>query len=255
MGVEAPAKPLGHRAYGHIPHLPGSRMGPADKHCHEGQARICTVKVRDRHDLIIVQEKLDGSACAVAKLANGDIVALGRAGYLAQTSPYEQHQLFASWVRENVERFIRLLGRGERVVGEWLAQAHGTRYDLRRSEPFVVFDIIAGHVRLPTLDVMSRVDHVGLSRVRMLYAGSGSLSVEDAMAALAAPGAADDPCGALDPIEGAVWRVERKGTVDFLAKYVRHDKVDGCYLPEVTGGAPIWNWRPTSHTTKGGECT
>ncbi len=54
--------------------------------------------------------------------------------------------------------------------------------------------------------------------------------------------------GALDPVEGAVWRVERNAlvnpgrsgercpVVDFLAKYVRPDKIDGCYLPELNGG-------------------
>jgi hypothetical protein len=50
--------------------------------------------------------------------------------------------------------------------------------------------------------------------------------------------------GATDPVEGAVWRVERKGAVDFLGKYVTPDKGDGCYLPEISDGAPIWNWRP-----------
>ena len=50
--------------------------------------------------------------------------------------------------------------------------------------------------------------------------------------------------GALEPVEGAVWRVERKGKVDFLGKYVRPDKIDGCYLPEINGGAAVWNWRP-----------
>jgi len=30
---------------------------------------------------------------------------------------------------------------------------------------------------------------------------------------------------AIDPIEGLVYRVERKGKVDFLAKWVRPDKV------------------------------
>jgi len=49
---------------------------------------------------------------------------------------------------------------------------------------------------------------------------------------------------ALDPVEGAVWRVERRGAVDFLAKFVRPEKLDGCYLPEVSGAAAIWNWRP-----------
>ncbi len=48
--------------------------------------------------------------------------------------------------------------------------------------------------------------------------------------------------GALDPVEGVVWRVEHRGKVDFLAKFVRPDKVDGLYLEK---GAPIvWNWRP-----------
>lgn len=61
-------KPLGHKSYGSIPHFKGSRMGPADKHCEPGQQKIMTEKLRDRHDLIIVQEKLDGSNCAVAKI-------------------------------------------------------------------------------------------------------------------------------------------------------------------------------------------
>jgi hypothetical protein len=47
--------------------------------------------------------------------------------------------------------------------------------------------------------------------------------------------------GAVDTVEGAVWRVERYGKVEFLAKYVRQDKVDGCYLPEVSGRDTIWN--------------
>ena len=31
---------------------------------------------------------------------------------------------------------------------------------------------------------------------------------------------------------------------DFLGKFVRPDKKDGCYLPEIGGGEAIWNWRP-----------
>jgi hypothetical protein len=33
--------------------------------------------------------------------------------------------------------------------------------------------------------------------------------------------------------------------VDFLAKYVRPDQVDGRYLPELTGQAAVWKWHPT----------
>ena len=39
-------KPLGHKAYGSIPHLPNSRMGPGEHHISPGQAKIATEAVR-----------------------------------------------------------------------------------------------------------------------------------------------------------------------------------------------------------------
>lgn len=239
-------KPLGAKAYGHIPHLPGSRMGPGDHHCSEGQARIATEKARDARDTVIVQEKLDGSCVSVA-LIDDNIEALGRAGYRAQTSPYPQHQLFAAWVRENADRFREVLWPGERVVGEWLAQAHGTRYRLRH-EPFVAFDII----RSPGAPGFSggnpdRATFCELQRrlngrfVLPALLSIGPTSIEKAVGVLAGDGFH----GAEEQVEGAVWRVEREGRVDFLVKYVRPDKVDGSYLPGkgVVGGE-VWNWRP-----------
>lgn len=235
-------KPLGRKAYGSIAHLPGSRLGPGDHHAHEGQARIATVRVRDRHDTVVVQEKLDGSCVAVAKVG-GEIIALGRAGYPATSSPYEQHQLFAAWVRERRADFDGLLVEGERVVGEWLAMAHGTRYDLTERQPFVAFDIIGvgqdeKNVPRATHDVVAtRTWMHDIASVPTLHAGS-SLSIEDAMARNRGL------YGNLDPVEGAVWRVERQGRVDFLVKWVRPDKVDGAYFADVTGGQDVWNWRP-----------
>lgn len=228
-------KPLGRKAYGSIPHLPNSRMGPSDKSCHEGQARIATEKPRDKRDRIIVQEKLDGSCCAVANV-DGQVVPLGRAGYRAETSPFEQHHLFADWVMRRQELFLDLLRPGERLVGEWLAQAHSTRYRLEH-EPFVVFDLMVGTERA-TYDEM--MDRVGERLPRPAPAGLGAMSVEDALFALGPYGMH----GATDPIEGAVWRVERDGRVDFLVKYVRPDKQDGVFLPEVSGSEAVWNWRP-----------
>jgi len=69
-------KPLGRKSYGSIGHLPNSRMGPADRKISEGQERIATAKARDKHDRVIVTEKLDGSNVGIAKVA-GKIVALG----------------------------------------------------------------------------------------------------------------------------------------------------------------------------------
>ena len=229
-------RPLGRKAYGSIPHLPGSRMGPGDRHCHEGQARIATTKVRDRHDHVVVQEKLDGSCVAVARL-DGGLHALTRSGNPASGSRFEHHRLFAAWVRVHDARLRALLADGERVVGEWLALAHGTRYALPH-EPFVAFDLMTGGARVTHDELTARADAAALTTPRVLSSGPPR-SIEDVRRAIATSGH-----GALDPVEGAVWRVERRGQVDFLVKWVRPDKVDGCYLPELTGGGPIWLWRP-----------
>lgn len=233
---EPPPKPLGHRAYGSIPHLPGSRRGPADKGLSKEQAAILTEATRDKHDTIIVQEKLDGSCCSVAKL-NGEILALIRAGYPASGSNYPQHHAFAMWVAKNAPRFAELLREGERCVGEWLMEAHGTRYKLKH-EPFVIFDLMTGHVRKQALVVENRCGELGFTTPRTIHVG-GAMSVADVLNVLEPSGH-----GAMDEVEGAVWRCERKGVVDFLAKYVLKSKVDGKYLDSITGRPPIYNWKP-----------
>ncbi len=230
-----PVKPIGRKAYGSIGHLPQSRMGPADHHVHAGQAVICTEKARDTRDRIIVQEKLDGSCVAVA-LVDGTLHPIGRAGWPAISSKYEMHQLFAAWVWEHEAAFREVLREGERIVGEWLAQAHSTLYTIPHGEPFAPFDIMRGEVRLPFDQFRERTDPV-FYRPALLHDG-GPLSVAQAMAYHGERGSDLWPC---DQPEGVVYRVERDGVVDFLAKYVRPDKVDGKYLD----GEPIWNWRPS----------
>ena len=226
-----------------MPHLPGSRIGPGDHKCHEGQAKIATIQKRDRHDFIIVQEKVDGSNVGVAKVDN-IIYPLTRAGYIADTSPFEQHWKFAQWVYENQSRFIALLTNDERLCGEWLLQAHGTRYNLPH-EPFVAFDLMKKDERLIFTEFTNRVQEYNFTTPRVIHKGE-PFSIESVLAAIEISGH-----GAIDPVEGAVWRVERnflnKQTpqrtwkVDFLVKYVRPDKQDGIYLPEVSGEKAVWN--------------
>lgn len=226
-------KPLGQKCYGSIPHLPGSRLGVGDHHCAPGQAAIATERKRDKHDIIIVQEKLDGSNVGVAKL-NGKIISLTRAGYTAESSNYPQHHYFAQWVRDSEERFYNLLNEGERVCGEWLLLAHGTRYDLTH-EPFVPFDIIAGSERVIYNEFSQRVIKEGFTVPQLLSIGE-PLPVSYMLELIKVSGH-----GAIDEVEGAIYRVERKGKVDFLCKYVHHNKQDGKYFSELTGTDPVWN--------------
>jgi hypothetical protein len=118
--------------------------------CHEGQRRIATERARDKHDEVIVQEKVDGSNVGVARIG-GELHALGRSGYLAESSRYKQHQVFAVWVRNNADRFLAVLKDGERLCGEWLMQAHGTRYCVALDTPILFGDLIwrpAGEVKV-----------------------------------------------------------------------------------------------------------
>lgn len=231
-------KPLGTKSYGSIPHLPGSRVGPGDHTCHEGQAKIATEKPRDKNDVIYVQEKLDGSNCAIARIGD-TLYPITRSGYLAADSPYSQHHAFAEWAGENTGRIMSILEDGERLCGEWLWQAHGTRYKLRH-EPFVAFDIMKGHKRMCYPEFGNRI--AGNFQTPATIARYGcSLSLDVAKKTFGEYGCH----GAIDPIEGFVWRVERiekdAQRVDFLVKYVRPDKVDGFYLPEISGGEPVYN--------------
>lgn len=246
--VQEKQKPFGHKNYGSIPHLSGSRLGEKDYMANPGQELIATVKKRDKHDEIIVQEKLDGSNVGVG-LLNGVLIPMSRAGYPCSTSPYRQHWEFENWVYTNEDRFRAVLKEGERLVGEWLMQAHGTRYELKHA-PFVVFDLMVGQKRRPFAELFDRVNDYFVMP-HLLHKGD-PISIPEVLRLLGEYG----HHGAIDKVEGAMWRVERNAqinnhsserrtVVDFLAKYVRPDKVDGCYLTEKTGGEPVWNWLPS----------
>ncbi len=222
------------RAYESIPHLPGSRMTAGDHTASRDVAAACLEPSSVPNLFVVVQEKLDGSCLAVWREA-GELRATARSGRPAAESPTVQHRLFALWVERERERFLEVLRDGERIVGEWLALAHGTRYDLPH-EPFVAFDLIADESRLTFEDLTERV---GASFVlpRVIHTGP-AMELDAIIAALEPSGH-----GALDRVEGAVWRAERGDTVQCVAKWVRPDKLDGCLLPG-NGRAPHWNWRP-----------
>lgn len=244
-----PVKPLGGKAYGSIGHLPSSRIGPGDHFVHAGQQAICTEKPR-KGDRIVVTEKLDGACMSVANI-DGELIALSRAGYRARDALYEHLNLFEFYLADNRAKFTDLVRPGERVAGEWLAMAHGTIYEPRHAffEPFIAFDIFRDGARILTDEFRDRCAAAEVRRAFCIHDSGEPLSVASAIEQLSQPDIAfaGDTVGfhgSREPVEGAVWRVEREGRVDFLAKYVRHDKVDGKYLSNISGRDPIWFWRP-----------
>ncbi len=235
-------KPLNRRAYGSIAHIPGSRVGKTDKYITEGQARIATIKTRDSHDKIIVQEKLDGACVAVAKI-DGSLRAITRSGNLCSCSQFIHHHAFESWMYKHYNRFYDLLQDGERVVGEWLALAHGTLYNRQQRgwEPFVAFDLMVESQRLPYEEFERRAGKY--FNLPPLISNNGPRTLAWILQEY------PESLYGGEHVEGFIWRVERSkyahggAKVDFLCKWVNPTYQPGRYLPEFSKSPPVWNYK------------
>jgi len=239
---EKAIKPLGRKAYGSIPHLPGSKFGDRrDKGLNAGEARLYVEKCKPG-ERVIVTEKLDGSCVAVARI-NDEIVSLIRAGYPARSSPWRQHHVFAEWVETNTDTFMRALLNGDHIAGEWLAQAHGTRYAVSLTpplfSPFAAFDLFINGVRASYDELISVCYRRGsqIAMVPIIYDEYAAVPISAMLDRLGKHGFY---C-AIDSPEGLVYRRERGGVFVGIAKYVRPEKEPGCYLPEVSGLSEVWN--------------
>ncbi len=236
-------KPILQKNYGSIGHLPNSRLGAGDHSLNDAQAAILTDKARDYKDLIIVQEKLDGANVGIMR-HEGRLIGLTRKGHRCIESPLEQFQMFQRWIIKHQDEFDFLL-EGERLVGEWVAMAHGTKYkcDGYFNGPFYAFDLFdSNNQRLPYLKFIVRIG-ANIPSAQLLHIGSPISTKKIDKMIDKRDGETYGFHGALEPVEGAVWRVEREGKVDFLGKYVRQWKQDGKYFHE-DHTQLVWNWQP-----------
>ena len=162
-------KPLGIKNYGSIPHLIGSRFGPADHHAEAGQVAICTEKQRDKHDCIIVQGKAGWWKCRelqklTGKFCNHQGWIFGWNITIQNTSRFQGMGRTRGWP-------FRLSSRGGRARLWGMAlTAVGTKYKLNH-EPFVIFDIMTGKERLPYLYFADRVKSFGFEIPTLLHYG------------------------------------------------------------------------------------
>lgn len=229
-------RPLNRKNYGSIPHLSTSKLGTGDHFIEKGQERILTEKVRDKHDEVLVFEKYDGSNVGIGKIDNR-IVALTRSGYTAKTSPYKQHHLFSDWVYKNIIKWMDILENGERITGEWLAQAHGLKYNIE-VEPIVFFDHFNSENQRSQFDYLGELAIMyGLQLPRMLHRGK-AIATNELLPTL---NTGTEGICSIEKPEGMVYRVERKGKVDFLAKWVRSDFEAGKYIIDREESELIWN--------------
>ncbi|MCE9579235.1 MAG: RNA ligase family protein [Deltaproteobacteria bacterium] len=221
------------RLYAKIPHLPGSRVGPAERFAPAPLVARMVAEARDG-DRVIVSEKLDGTCVAIVATDAG-IEARGRDGAPCALSRNDGRRAFAAWVQARAARFAAVLAPGERLMIEWLALAHGTRYALPHG-PAVAIDGFTDAVRWPLAETIARATAARLPIATVLHDG-GALPVDEADARLGVHG----HHGAIDAAEGVMYRLERGDEVVVLAKRVRPTKRDGIYLADHSGADHVWN--------------
>lgn len=235
--------------YGSIPHLSNSKVGEHDKYLTSGQEAIILNGGRDKHDRLTVTLKLDGTNVGITK-KDGNLVTLQRKGFDCASSPYRQHHEFDKWVHENHERFDDLLHEGDRIVGEWMWQASGIEYEIWGG-PFFAFDYFPYFGGRMSYDAM--VEHIAGYEIKMPTAIWDSARQEVPKSfplikrkfdLLHEIGAIMNPNPGKVDHEGMVFRVERKGKFDFMAKWVRPDFEPGKFLPGIglpVGAEPVQN--------------
>lgn len=232
--VQKPEKILKYKTYDSIGHLHESRLGPKDHHIDERSNSNFVSVLPNQQSLVIVQEKLDGTNVTIANVDN-KIYALSRSGFDCSNSPQEQHQMFEKWVKREYDTWMLALAPGDRIVGEWLALAHGTIYKNLKM-PFVAFDIFQDNKRLSFLEFTKRTSTFHITTPYVVHMG-GACSIKRAHKIMAKEFPDYD-------YEGFVYRLEEKGEFKSIAKYVRPGKIDGLYLKaDSPDHKYIWNWR------------
>jgi len=227
------------KVYNSILHLAGSNRGE-DAMADRWLSSLATGDRIQKKCRIYVSEKVDGSCTGVFR--HGDeLVARTRSGGLASEAGPLQLRLFAQWVALNRRRFLSVLQDGERIVGEWLLQAHGTRYAFKH-EPYVVHDIFdsRGNTPLPYPLLKERILPGGFLMPKLLFSGERGISIEEADRLLGTHGF----FGAIDEAEGMVWRIERHKLPPLMVKYVRPGFTAGRFmfaLDRPQRPEPYWN--------------
>lgn len=244
-------KPLNQKPYHSIGHIQSSQLGEKDHLIKREQERIALTDLGDNGQTLKLKVactiKKDGTNVAIAKL-NHQLVPLVRSGERAESSPYLQHRLFATWMfqPEIYHWFYAFLNEGEWVSGEWLAQAHGIIYQLK-APPFYLFDLSQNGEKILYNKLVERFysfDHPPCCLATILHDDFSPYPLKDALKDLAVFTNQESNSYPLkreqETEEGLIWRVEShfENKVLWLCKYVNPHHKTGQYL---LNEFPVWN--------------
>src|SRR5437667_7480478 len=121
--------------YPRTPHLEGSRYQPGD----EDLGGVAFELIRGRN--LVVEEKLDGSNCAISFSEAGELRLQSRGHYLMGGPRERQFSLLKSWCTRHRDAFWQVLGPRYIIYGEWMYAKHTIFYDAL-PHYFLEFDVL-----------------------------------------------------------------------------------------------------------------
>jgi hypothetical protein len=128
--------------FGHISHLTGSKMiDNADILLDSKAQEKFTKCKRNKDDLVIITEKVDGMNAGVYKADNGLLYPINRKGYDARQMGTQYKELeflglvWSVWVDKHYEIYDKILEKGERLVFENCILQHTLKYNFKDTEP------------------------------------------------------------------------------------------------------------------------
>jgi hypothetical protein len=216
--------------YPRTPHITGSRLQPGD----EDLKSVARETLHGLH--IVVEEKLDGSNCAVSFDGLGALVLQSR-GHVLSGGPRErQFDLLKRWAGHHRAWLQEHLGTRYIMYGEWLYARHTIAYD-HLPHYFMEFDVLNRETGefLSTGRRHQLLSDGPVTSVPVLAEGSAV----DLDACIAR-----STCSSTETIEGLYLKHERDGRVVSRYKFVRPT-----FVQAVADAGEIIGWTgPSSRT-------
>ncbi|MDF2879685.1 MAG: hypothetical protein K0R54_242 [Clostridiaceae bacterium] len=206
--------------FGHIGHLWGSKMlDNEDKLLSEVEQRKYTVSKRNKSDVVIITEKIDGMNAGVVK-KNGNLYPINRKGYDTRIMGMVQKELellgkeWAIWVDNHYSLYNSILNEGERLVFENCILQHTLKYCFKHEPVFLLAKYNSNNMRINYKELSELAFKNNIQQPPLLNVGialPAQMIIEQYPKGLV---------GVKGNIEGIVYNYEHNGKHESCAKFV-----------------------------------
>jgi hypothetical protein len=238
-------KPLGGKVFPKVPHLSFSKLGSGDHFIDANHEKACTQEL-PKGCRLILQPKSDG-ACVAAFNDGKNIVALGRAGYLARESEHAHIREFAEYVKYRESDFREVLTPYSYLCSEWIWQRHSVKY--KNSDPLIVFDLFQWEKTNSSTSNKMGFEHIRQSYLSQncilisayfqtphpIHFGERAINQKE-LDVLVRSYNQNPQHGELEPVEGVIYRMEKPDKHWFCAKFVTSTFQPGRFI--IKGAKP-----------------